>query len=279
MKFLRMFFIISIILVIAQIGFTQSSGGKEFLIEKGKVFVPSNFDPAEKPFRLFIHLHGSFKVIIENFNKVGINGILITLQLGTLSSPYRIAFSEQEYFQSVIDTTLKILRDSINGFHFSDYDRLYITSFSAGYGGVREILKNKKYYDRINAIILADGLHTDYVGDPSEETDCKLPNPELLQGFLGFANDAVLGKKEFIVTHSEIFPGSYSSTTECSNYLLENTSTERIFSEMFYNENLIRKSYAFKNGFRTFGFYGETGPDHMQHLYNLHLFIKMLDFR
>lgn len=271
--------ILAIALLAINTSFSQSYDGKEFTIEKGKVFVPSSFNPAEKPFRLFIHLHGSSKVVIDNFNKVGVNGILISLQLGSLSSPYRIAFSDQEYFQGVIDTTLKFLRDSINGFHFSDYERLYITSFSAGYGGVREILKNKKYYDRINAIILADGLHTDYVGDPSEKTDCKLPNPELLQGFLGFANDAVLGKKEFIVAHSEIFPGSYSSTTECSNYLLENTSTERIFSEMFYNENLIRKSYAFKNGFRTFGFYGETGPDHMQHLYNLHLFIKMLDLK
>lgn len=279
MKFFRMVFIISIILFVAQMSFTQSREGEEFIIEKGKVYVPSNFNPAERPFRLFLHLHGSSKVVIENFNKVGVNGILISLQLGSLSSPYRTAFSDQEYFQSVIDTTLKILCDSINGFRFSDYERLYITSFSAGYGGVREILKNKKYYDRINAVILADGLHTDYVGDPSEVSDCKLPNPELLHDFLRFANDAVEGEKEFIVTHSEIYPGGYSSTAECSNYLLENTSTERIFSEMYYSENLIRKSYAFKNGFRTFGYYGETGPDHMQHLYNLHLFIKMLNLK
>ncbi|MBU2585346.1 MAG: hypothetical protein KKH32_08440 [Bacteroidetes bacterium] len=274
-----MFFFIAIILLTSETSFTQSSGGEEFIIEKGKVFVPSNFNPAERPFRLFIHLHGRSGVVIENFKNAMINGALISLHLGSLSSPYRIAFSDQEYFQSVIDTALKVLRDSINRFHFSDYDRLYITSFSAGYGGVREILKNKKYYDRITAIILADGLHTDYVGDPSEVSDCKLPNPELLQDFLRFANDAVEGEKEFIVTHSEIYPGSYSSTTECSNYLLENTSTERIFSEMFYNENLIRKSYAFKNGFRTFGFYGEAGPDHVQHLYNLHLFIKMLNLK
>ncbi len=205
--------------------FAQNLSSKEFIIEKGKIHLPANFNPGEKPYRLFVHLHGSSKVVIENFNKVGVNGILISLQLGSLSSPYRIAFSDQNYFQTVIDTTLIILRDSIAGFEWKDYERLYITSFSAGYGGVREILKNEKYYDRINAVILSDGLHTDYISDIDSTNECKLPNLLLLQDFLRFTKDAVKGKKEFIVTHSEIFHGSYSSTTECSNYLLKFTAS------------------------------------------------------
>ncbi|MBM4176204.1 MAG: hypothetical protein FJ213_08535 [Ignavibacteria bacterium] len=250
---------------------------KEFKLEKGIVYAPRNFNPSLKPHRIFVHLHGSPKVVIENFAKLSVNGILISLHLGSLSSPYRLAFSDQTYFQATIDTALRILRDSIDNFSWHDAEKIYITSFSAGYGGVREILKNEKYYKKINTIILADGLHTDYVSDLDSTNDCKLPNPILLQNFLRFAKDAVKGKKELIVTHSEIYPGSYSSTTECANYLLENSSTERIFAEMYYAERLIQKSYAFRNRFRTFGFYGDTGPDHMQHFFNLPLFIKMLD--
>ena len=41
-----------------------------------------------------------------------------------------------------------------------------------------------------------------------------------LDVFVRFARDAAEGKKEMVVTHSEVFPGTFASTTETADYLL-----------------------------------------------------------
>ena len=43
---------------------------------------------------------------------------------------------------------------------------------------------------------------------------------ENLEGWVRLARDAIAGKKRLIVTHSEIFPGTFASTTETADYLL-----------------------------------------------------------
>lgn len=253
----------------------QTTEGCKFQIKNGLIFLPSSFDFKQDKLNLFVHLHGSPSAAIEIFSKSKINGVFIALHIGSLSSPYRIAFSDQNFPQKIIDTSFQILRDSIPSFDFIDYDYLCITSFSAGYGGVREILKNEKYYKRINAIILADGLHTDYI----EEDNCKMPNSDQMKDFLQFAKDAVNQRKEFLITHSEIYPGNYSSTTETADYLLTSTNTERVFAERYFGNDLTQKSYAFNGGFQVFGFHGNTGADHMKHFYNLRQFLLMLNFK
>lgn len=102
------------------------------------------------------------------------NGILLCLHLGSLSSPYRITFSNQKYLDSINKLSLKILCDSISEFKSKDYSNLQISSFSAGYGGVREILKSEKYYHKIKSIILAGELHTDYI--LNENKNLKIQN-------------------------------------------------------------------------------------------------------
>lgn len=132
----------------------------------------------QSSFDLYIHLHGNFDVIEKNFLTEKMNGILLCLHLGSLSSPYRIAFSNQNYLDSIIQLSLKILHDSVPQFKSKDYSNLIISSFSAGYGGVREILKCERYYHKIKSIILADGLHIDYILNEK-----KFINPEQMKDF------------------------------------------------------------------------------------------------
>jgi len=48
-------------------------------------------------------------------------------------------------------------------------------------------------------------------------------NPDNLQIWLQLGRDAIAGRKSMVVTHSEIFPGTYASTTETADYLVTPT--------------------------------------------------------
>jgi len=51
--------------------------------------------------------------------------------------------------------------------------------------------------------------------------------PGNLAIWLQLARDAMAGRKRLIVTHSEIFPGTYASTTETADYLLAQLGLRR----------------------------------------------------
>src|SRR5205085_12531244 len=97
-------------------------------------------------------------------------------------------------------------------------NHLYLSGFSAGYGAVRAILRNRA--DSIDGILLLDGLHTSYVAD-------RKVDPIAMQPFLDFARAAVAGRKRFVFSHSEIFPGTFASTTETADYLIHELGLKR----------------------------------------------------
>jgi hypothetical protein len=101
-----------------------------------------------------------------------------------------------------------------------------LTAWSAGHGAIREILQNPEYYSKVAAVLLIDGLHTGYTDGKPGPLESKL-DPDHLQVFLTFARDAVAGRKTMLVTHSEIFPGTFASTTETADWLLANLGLKR----------------------------------------------------
>jgi hypothetical protein len=98
-----------------------------------------------------------------------------------------------------------------------------VTSFSAGFGGVRELLQVPESFDRIDALIMADSIHAGFVDNPAD----RKVNPANMDGFLRFAKEAAAGKKWLILSHSQIRPPNYASTTETADYLLAQLGGER----------------------------------------------------
>lgn len=243
-------------------------------LKNGELFIPSRFQVKSETLNLIIHFHGKASVVQEAFLKSEVNGLLITIHLGMLSGPYRIAFSDSNYFETILREALDKLKKEAEIDLSNKQLKIFLTSFSAGYGGIREILKYENYYKKINGIVLLDGLHTDYIQTDKD----RFVNPVQMQDFLRFAKDAVHFKKQFIITHSEIIPDGYSSTTETAQYLLDSTETEKVFAEKLFDELFIQKYYAFNGNFRVFGFYGNKALDHMKHFYNLDKFLRMLMF-
>lgn len=275
MRYFQLLFLIVLILLHSNSSESFSQNTREDIIikiENGEIFIPSNLEPTSKKLNLLVHLHGRFSVVQNLVKKSNFSGVLVTLHLGQFSSPYRIAFSDTNYFYSIISTIKNTLLDKLNLQIDDSKMNIYLSSFSAGYGGLREILKSENFYQRIKGIILLDGLHTDYVLFNNQ----RIVNPDQMKDFLRFARDAVSFKKHFIITHSEIIPEDYSSTTETAGYLIDSTNSERRFAERLFDNDFVQKYYSFNGYFRVFGFYGNQAKDHIQHLYNLDKFLKII---
>jgi hypothetical protein len=120
-------------------------------------------------------------------------------------------------------------------------------------------------------MILLDCPHTGY-------TEAGEVVPAQMEGFLRFARAAVQGQKQLIVTHSEIVPGSYASTTECADYLIAGVDGER---QPWTGSNALgmqRDSTYEAGGLRIYGYQGDTAAAHMQHFYGMPLFLNQIHF-
>src|SRR5205085_2033835 len=93
-------------------------------------------------------------------------------------------------------------------------NKLIVVSFSAGFGGVRELLKSEAIYERIDTLVMADSIYAGYVpGTKSSDVD-----PVAMTGFLKFARDATEGRKTMVISHCELRPETYASTAETADY-------------------------------------------------------------
>jgi hypothetical protein len=246
--------------------------GERFDLPTGRLFVPDYFEPHDNQIDLVVHLHGAAWAAEENLYKSRKNAVLVSVHLGSFSSPYRLYFQDQKAFQRILDSTLLVLRKrgivADPKIHF-----LCITSFSAGYGGVRELLKVPAYYDMIDAILLADGLHCSYTDSVARTLD-----EDQMSGFLRYAKEAAEGRKIMVVTHSQIVPGSYASTTETADYLIKGTGSSGVAVSDTNECGMHYTSHCDVKQFHVHAFTGETGKDHMDHLHGMYLFLREILF-
>jgi hypothetical protein len=214
---------------------------------------------------LVFHFHGVSRTAENAVVNTGIPAILFNIHLAGFSSVYRRYFEIPGRFEQIINSIKGELRES----HQAPDIRiryLILTSFSAGYGGVRELLKFPELYRDIDALLLADGLHSD--SDPQLMA-------EQMQDFVRFASDAGQGKKVMVLTHSRIEPEGYESTTSTADYLIGKLGLGRHFVEQ---TDSIGQQYTYSDTgyFHVSGYLGQTGRDHMRHLHYMDLRLKIL---
>lgn len=232
--------------------------------QSAEIFVPDYYRaPAGGAFTLVLHLHSASWAAEDAIYRARANAVLLAIHLGNLSGPYQSYFSRPGVFRQILDTVTAVLRE--RGIIASPVVRkLVVTSFSAGYAGVREVLRSPDCRARIDALLLADGLHS--------SLDSTLMNTQL-QDFLTFAQDARGGKKIFISTHSSIRTSGYRSTTETANYLLAGLGLPRKVAAGS-DEVGTRISTADTGNFHLRGYAGDTATDHMKHLYGMHQMVS-----
>jgi len=230
----------------------------------GELFIPSGFKAGPEGIDLTLHLHGAAKVVEENFQRSGQPGVLVDVTLPGLSSVYSERFRDTNAFFRILREAAGALEQRGHATHW-EFRSVTVASFSAGFGGVRELLKHPASFGRIDAIVMVDSIYAGYVGDPSG----RRVNPDNMEGFLRFGRAAAEGQKRMILSHSQQRPDGYASTTETADYLIARLGGERETVAETWPGEMKLVSRLRRGGLEIYGFAGETAADHMAHLRQL----------
>jgi hypothetical protein len=241
-------------------------------LQGARLFVGPKVDP-NKPVPLVLHFHGAPWLIEIHISNHLPKAALITVQLGAGSSAYRRPFEQVKLFRQLLDeasSSLELRRG---------WSSITLTGFSAGYGGIREILRTPDYFALVDNVLLLDGFHASYSPEGKRLADGGVINANDVAIYVDFAQEAVKGKKRFVVTHSEIFPGTYASTTECSDYLLNQIGLRRQAKVAAGPMGMQQLSLAGLKGFHMRGYSGNTAPDHVDYLHAMPAWFPLLRIR
>ncbi|QDU35268.1 hypothetical protein KS4_33490 [Poriferisphaera corsica] len=249
--------------------------GKWYELSMGRVYVPKHLKAIDGRIDLLVHFHGNPSYVIEEIDDSKLNVAVLAVSLNGLSSVYTKPFKEdRDLFDRML---LEALMCTHELDRFSDdlkLGRIGVSSFSAGFGAVREILKDERYFDQISVLLMADSLYAGY-----EKVEGKnVPYGEHMKNFRRFARAAGEGEKQMIITHSEVVPGSYAGTQETADDLIEAAGTKRVKEYAVLAEGFEQVSKAEKDGFVVIGCAGNDGDAHMLHLREINVFVERMGF-
>jgi hypothetical protein len=219
---------------------------------------------------LIIHFHGPGWLVEYQIAHHMPRAALITVQLGTGSSVYNKPFDKTDTFRVMLEEARSLL-----GLRY-DWSSINLTAWSAGYGAVRAILRDDANFARVNGVLLLDGIHASYSPEGRSLADGGVINQTDLDSYLKFAREAVVGRKRFVITHSEIVPGTYASTTECTNYLLTTLGIKRRPSAHDGPMSLHQLTAADAGSFHIRGYAGTTAADHVDQIHAMSNWLKLL---
>lgn len=242
----------------------ETSAGRRETLELGALFIPEKLKRRSK-LPLFVHFHGGTWLPEVVAARAG--SAVISVQLGGGSSVYAKPFTDPKLFERLIAEA-----ESKAGVKFFP---ITLTAWSAGYGAVREILKTPENYARVDRVLLIDGLHTGYVEGKPGPQESQIET-DRLETFLQFARDAVAGRKQMIITHSEIFPGTFASTTETADWLLQGLGLKRRAVVKWGPMGTQQLSEARQGRFMLIGYAGNSAPDHVDQLHSLPEYLRWL---
>jgi pimeloyl-ACP methyl ester carboxylesterase len=231
-----------------------------------ELFLPSKWANADSV-ELLIHFHGAAFLVRDAADRANHPTAALSVNLGSGSSAYERPFLDPSVYSRLLGDSEKALEPRVAS--------VTLSAWSAGYGAVRAILRT--HPDGVNRLLLLDGLHTDYVPDRVTLFEGGALNDEKLEPFRAFAARAVEGETAMIVTHSEIFPGTYASTTETAGWLAEQLNLQPSAVLQWGPGGMQLISSARAGRFAILGFAGNSAPDHVDHVHGLSGFLYMLD--
>lgn len=245
--------------------------GERIKFSDAQLFIPEGFRSGEGGVDITLQLHGSASTAERNFVQSGQPGVLVSVMLNGLSGVYTAKFKDPQTFRQILDEVITQLK--AKGYDTNGQIRsVTVVSFSAGFGGVREMLKDPQTYARIDAIVMLDSIYAGFTGNPEE----RKVDPANMEGFLKFARDALQGKKAMIITYCDLRPDNYASTKETADYLMTQLDKKSNLLQEEWAAGFILQSRFEEGRLKIYGFKGDTGADHMKHLHNTFLFTQRL---
>jgi hypothetical protein len=233
------------------------------------LFVPAAFDAAEaREVRLTVHFHTVAWFAIAEHLRRGLDGPLAVFALGEGSSVYRTPFEDRARFGRVLKRVEAELRrgGAGEGCRIAGVD---VSSFSAGYGAVRELVKSPEYVALIRRIVLCDSLYASFAPGRTDQAAAEHIDP-----WLPFCRAAARGEKSFCLTFSEVPTATYANTAQCARALAEGVGVslapvaEGSLPATLDPRFPLRRR-ADRGQFHLWGYGGTDGPAHLTHVRHL----------
>jgi len=242
----------------------ETPPGRREKLGLGTLFLPAGMKTVNgAPVLFFFHGGTWLPEVAAAQNKVAV----VAVQAGSGSAAYTRLFEDAARFPALLKEA-----ETKAGV---DFGRVMLGGWSAGCGAIRQILKAPDSYARVDAALMIDGIHTDYVDGKPGPLESKIGD-ENLAIWQQLARDAIAGRKRAIVTHSEIFPGTFASTTETADYLLKQVNLVRRPVLKWGPMGLQQLSEARAGKFLLIGYAGNSAPDHVDQLHSLPVYLRWL---
>lgn len=237
----------------------QNPPGRRFALDIGTLYVPDTLDGRR---RLLVFFHGGrwLPEVAAARNRMAV----IAVQAGSGSGTYARVFEDPARLPRLIAEAESKSRLA--------FGPLILGGWSAGCGAIRELLRSRQTYSRTAAVLCIDGIHTGYTnGKPGPlESDIDGRNLDI---WVKLARDALAGRKRFIVTHSEIFPGTFASTTETADWILNQLGISRRAALRRGPMGTQELNQVRAGRLLLIGYAGNSAPDHVDQLHSLPVYL------
>lgn len=241
------------------------SPGKRYSLALGTLFVPAASEH-RTGVRLLFFFHGGDWIpeyAVTRAKRMAV----VTIQAGAGSSRYASLFADPARFPSLIADAEKQ-----SGLRFSE---IILGGWSAGCGAVRQILRDPASAERVARVLCIDGVHAGYVNGTPGPQESQLDTADL-DVWLAFGREAIAGHKHLLITHSEIFPGTFASTTETADYLLRAWGVQPHPVVQWGPMGTQMLSRVRAGGLLVVGFAGNSAPDHVDEMQSLPEYLAWL---
>jgi len=166
-------------------------------------------------------INGKYNVFFQirhgrNPTKSGVNTIIVEAEAGGMgSSENTAAFGNSAW----VNKQLGIIQSTLSKkFGSVSLGKLGFGSFSGGYDAVGNILRDKKLSEKIDSVVVLDGIHHGQRGKP---------NAAAMKAWVDFAAKAKNDpNKKFVFLYTAVDPGTYASTSDSANYIMNNIGVE-----------------------------------------------------
>ena len=228
-----------------------------------ELFVPRRVKATDVD--VVIHFHGAGWIAAQAVAPLPRPTVAAVLNLGAGSGAYQRAFIDPAAFDTLVAAITREIAASTG--KPARIARVVLVGYSAGHGAVRAILREPRHFARVDAVLLLDGMHTSYVPEGGLLATGATLDTTNLAAFAAFARAAVHGEKRFVITHSEIFPGTFASTTETADWLLGAIGLRRAAVLHWGPRGMQQLSEARAGRFSLLGYAGNSAPDHIDQLH------------
>lgn len=176
------------------------------------MIAPHGCEGLDRKFDLLIHFHGAYTTVEPQLMQSGIDALYVVVNLGIGSGAYEDAFAIKRSLTDYIENVRARISQKCGSEH--SVGRVALSGWSAGYGGIYRSIARPADADRIDAVLLADGMHVGF------EPGARTARAAAMEPFRAFAERAERGEKLMAVTHSAIVPPGYASTTATATFLV-----------------------------------------------------------